>query len=466
MVRSLRLYYLRQMEKHKGRILIVEDENSMREVLRILLEGESYEVISASDGLKGLSYIDKDIFDLVITDIKMPGADGFEVLKKVKHISPDTIVLMITAFGTTEAAIEAMKLGAYDYINKPFKIDEIRLIVKKALEKKRLSEEVSLLRDKVKITYRLENIIGQSSKMQELFRLIPKVAQSISNVLIIGESGSGKELVAMALHNLSNRKDRNFVAINCSAFPEGLLESELFGHMKGSFTGAMQNKQGLFEVADSGSLFLDEIGEMPINLQSKLLRVLENGTFRRVGGTTDIRVDVRVISATNKDIKEEIASGRFREDLYYRLNVVPIHIPSLRERREDIPLLVEHFLKKISDQTKRVTPEAMRILIEYPWKGNVRELENVIERVALLTEKEEITPAELPNEIIGYAEEIKEIPELTEEGINLETIMTDIEKKYLLKALEKSRGVKKNAAKLLNLTFRSFRHRLSKYGIK
>jgi two-component system response regulator PilR (NtrC family) len=466
MVRSLRLYYLRQMEKHKGRILIVEDENSMREVLRILLEGESYEVISASDGLKGLSYIDKDIFDLVITDIKMPGADGFEVLKKVKHISPDTIVLMITAFGTTEAAIEAMKLGAYDYINKPFKIDEIRLIVKKALEKKRLSEEVSLLRDKVKITYRLENIIGQSSKMQELFRLIPKVAQSISNVLIIGESGSGKELVAMALHNLSNRKDRNFVAINCSAFPEGLLESELFGHMKGSFTGAMQNKQGLFEIADSGSLFLDEIGEMPINLQSKLLRVLENGTFRRVGGTTDIRVDVRVISATNKDIKEEIASGRFREDLYYRLNVVPIHIPSLRERREDIPLLVEHFLKKISDQTKRVTPEAMRILIEYPWKGNVRELENVIERVALLTEKEEITPAELPNEIIGYAEEIKEIPELTEEGINLETIMTDIEKKYLLKALEKSRGVKKNAAKLLNLTFRSFRHRLSKYGIK
>jgi two-component system response regulator PilR (NtrC family) len=466
MVRSLRLYYLRQMEKHKGRILIVEDENSMREVLRILLEGESYEVISASDGLKGLSYIDKDIFDLVITDIKMPGADGFEVLKKVKHISPDTIVLMITAFGTTEAAIEAMKLGAYDYINKPFKIDEIRLIVKKALEKKRLSEEVSLLRDKVKITYRLENIIGQSSKMQELFKLIPKVAHSISNVLIIGESGSGKELVAMALHNLSNRKDRNFVAINCSAFPEGLLESELFGHMKGSFTGAMQNKQGLFEIADSGSLFLDEIGEMPINLQSKLLRVLENGTFRRVGGTTDIRVDVRVISATNKDIKEEIASGRFREDLYYRLNVVPIHIASLRERREDIPLLVEHFLKKISDQTKRVTPEAMRILIEYPWKGNVRELENVIERVALLTEKEEITPAELPNEIIGYAEEIKEIPELTEEGINLDTIMTDIEKKYLLKALEKSRGVKKNAAKLLNLTFRSFRHRLSKYGIK
>jgi two-component system response regulator PilR (NtrC family) len=454
------------MEKHKGSVLIIEDENSMREVLKILLEGENYEVITASDGNEGLSYIEKDIFDLIITDIKMPGADGFEILKRAKEISPDTVIIMITAFGTTEAAIDAMKLGAYDYINKPFKIDEIRLIVKKALEKKRLTEEVSLLRDKVKTTYRLENIIGQSPEMQELFRLIPKVAQSNSNVLVIGESGSGKELVAAALHNLSHRKDRNFVAINCSAFPEGLLESELFGHMRGSFTGAMQNKQGLFEIADGGSLFLDEIGEMPINLQAKLLRVLENGTFRRVGGTTDIRVDVRVISATNKDIKEEVALGRFRDDLFYRLNVVPINIPPLRERREDIPLLVEHFLKKISSQAKRFTSEAMKILMENPWKGNVRELENVVERVALLAEKEEITPAELPNEIVGYAEEIKEIPELTEEGINLETLISDVEKKYLLQALEKSNGIKKEAARLLSLSFRSFRHRLSKYGIK
>ncbi|HYA12419.1 MAG TPA: sigma-54 dependent transcriptional regulator [Thermodesulfovibrionales bacterium] len=454
------------MEKYKGRILIVEDEKSMREVLKILMEGERYEVVSASDGLEGLSYITNDIFDLVITDIKMPKVGGFELLKKVKEISPDTIVIMITAFGTTEAAIDAMKLGAYDYINKPFKIDEIRLIVENALEKKRLSEEVSLLRKKVKTTYRLENIIGQSPQIQELFRLIPKVAQSNSNVLIIGESGSGKELVATALHNLSHRKDRNFVAINCAAFPEGLLESELFGHMKGSFTGAMHNKQGLFEIADSGSLFLDEIGEMPINLQAKLLRVLENGSFRRVGGTTDIKVDVRVISATNKDIKEETASGRFREDLYYRLNVVPIHIPPLRERKEDIPLLVEHFLKKISNQSRKITPEAMKILMGYPWKGNVRELENVIERTALLTDKEEITPAELPNEIAGYTDETKEIPELTEEGVDIDKVIGDIEKRYLLRALEKSGGVKKEAAKLLNLSFRSFRHRLSKYKIK
>ncbi len=454
------------MEKHRGRILIVEDEKSMREVLKILLEGERYEVVSASDGLEGLSYLANDIFDLVITDIKMPKVDGFELLKKTKEISPDTIVIMITAFGTTEAAIEAMKSGAYDYINKPFKIDEIRLIVEKALEKKRLSEEVSLLRKRVKTTYRLENIIGQSPQMQELFRLIPKVAQSSSNVLIIGESGSGKELVAAALHNLSNRKDRNLVAINCAAFPEGLLESELFGHMRGSFTGAVHNKQGLFEIADSGSLFLDEIGEMPINLQAKLLRVLEHGSFRRVGGTTDIKVDVRVISATNKDIKAEIASGRFREDLYYRLNVVPIHIPPLRERKEDIPLLVEHFLSKISNQPRKISSGAMRMFLGFPWKGNVRELENVIERTVLLTEKEEITPADLPNEILGYTTDTKEIPELTEAGIDIDAIIGDIEKKYLLKALEKSGGVKKEAAKLLNLSFRSFRHRLSKYKTK
>jgi len=454
------------MEKHRGRILIVEDEKSMREVLKILLEGERYEVVSASDGLEGLSYLTNDIFDLVITDIKMPKVDGFELLKKTKEISPDTIVIMITAFGTTEAAIEAMKSGAYDYINKPFKIDEIRLIVEKALEKKRLSEEVSLLRKRVKTTYRLENIIGQSPQMQELFRLIPKVAQSSSNVLIIGESGSGKELVAAALHNLSNRKDRNLVAINCAAFPEGLLESELFGHMRGSFTGAVHNKQGLFEIADSGSLFLDEIGEMPINLQAKLLRVLEHGSFRRVGGTTDIKVDVRVISATNKDVKAEIASGRFREDLYYRLNVVPIHIPPLRERKEDIPLLVEHFLSKISNQPRKITSGAMRMFLGFPWKGNVRELENVIERTVLLTETEEITAADLPNEILGYTTDTKEIPELTEAGIDIDAIIGDIEKKYLLKALEKSGGVKKEAAKLLNLSFRSFRHRLSKYKTK
>lgn len=447
------------MKKVKGKILIVEDEKSMREVLRMLLEGEHYEVTTAADGLEGLSCIEKDIYDLVITDMKMPKADGLAVLRKVKELSPETIVIMITAFGTTETAIEAMKLGAYDYISKPFNIDEIRLIVRKALEKKRLREELSLLREQVESTYALENIIGQSPGMQELFKLVPKIAQSSSNVLILGESGSGKELIAAALHNLSQRKEKNFVTINCAAFPEGLLESELFGHMKGSFTGAVYNKQGLFEIADSGSVLLDEIAEMPSSLQAKLLRVLENGIFRRIGGTTDIKVDVRVISATNKDLGEEIAAGRFREDLFYRLNVIPITLPPLRERKEDIPLLADHFLKKTTGTSKRISPEAMKLLMDYSWKGNVRELENIIERVVLFTEGEEIQPSDLPAEITGYA------PEFTGAGVDIDQIIGDMEKKYLLTALSKAGGVKTEAAKLLNLSFRSFRHRLQKYGI-
>ncbi len=457
------------MKKFKGKILIIEDENSMREVLKMLLEGEGYEVTTASDGLEGISCAEKDIFDLVITDMKMPKLDGFEVLKKLKEISPNTIVIMITAFGTSEKAIEAMKMGAYDYINKPFNIDEIRLIVKNAIEKKMLSEQISVLREKVETTFSLENIISRSPKMQELFRLIPRIAQSNSNVLITGESGSGKELFASAIHNLSNRKYKNFVTINCTAFPEGLLESELFGHMKGAFTGAMYNKQGLFEIADGGSIFLDEVGEMPLNLQVKLLRVLENGTFRRVGGTSDIKVDVRIISATNKDLRDEIKSGRFREDLYYRLNVVPINIPPLRERKEDIPLLVNHFFRKSSGIPRKITPEAMRLLMDYPWKGNVRELENVVERIAVLTDNDEIYPEDLPLEITRgpiYTELMNTFPELSDEGIDFERFIEDIEKKYLLRALEKANGVKIEAAKLLNLSFRSFRHRLQKYGIK
>ncbi|MCG2722190.1 MAG: sigma-54 dependent transcriptional regulator [Thermodesulfovibrionales bacterium] len=454
------------MKRHKGKILIVEDEKSMREILKILLEEENYTVSTASEGLEGLASIEKDIFDLVITDMKMPGADGFEVLKKVKEISPETMVIMITAFGTTETAIQAMKLGAYDYIHKPFNIEEIRLIVKKAIEKKRLSEELSLLRQKVETAYSLENIIGKSPGMQELFKLIPRIAQSNSNVLITGESGSGKELFANALHTLSGRKDKNLVAINCAAFPEGLLESELFGYMKGSFTGASSNKQGLFEIADTGSIFLDEIGEMPLNLQVKLLRVLENGTFRRLGGTTDIRVDVRIISATNKELKEEISAGRFREDLYYRLNVVPIHIPPLRERQEDIPLLVDHFLAKIPSQAKIITPAAMKLLVQYAWKGNVRELENVLQRISLLVDNSEITPHDLPPEITETGEDLAGQVLITAGGIDVDEIIGNIEKRYILQALDKAHGVKTEAAKLLRLSFRSFRHRLQKYGIK
>jgi len=452
--------------EHKGRILIVEDEKSMREVLKILLEEEGYDTTSAADGLQAIEKIQQDIFDLVITDIKMPRADGFEVLRKVREISPSSIVIMITAFGTTESTIEAMKLGAYDYIHKPFKIDEIRLIINKAFEKKRMSEELTLLREKVQTTYRLENTIGKSPKMQELFRLISRVAQSNTTVLITGESGCGKELVAAALHNLSMRKSKNFVTVNCATFPEGLLESELFGHVKGAFTGAVYNKEGLFEIANGGTIFLDEIAEMPLSLQSKLLRVLENGTFRRVGGISDITVDVRVISATNKDLSGAIASGGFREDLFYRLKVVPLQVPSLRDRLEDIPLLLDHFLARFSGGAKKFSADALRLLVKYPWRGNVRELENMVERVVLLTDREMIMPEDLPEEVVTSLQPEKALPDIGDDGVDLEKIVEEIEKNYLFQALAKANGIKTDAAKLLNLSFRSFRHRLYKYGIK
>jgi two-component system response regulator PilR (NtrC family) len=454
------------MEKLNSKILVIEDEKNMREVLKILLEGEGYDVHIAKDGNEGLDCLNSDIFDLVITDIRMPGVDGIQILKRAIEISPETLVIVITAFGTTESAVEAMKLGAYDYIHKPFKIDEIRLVVKNALEKRKLRGEVSILRDKIRTTYELGNIFYKSAKMQELLRLLPKIAGSNSNVLIIGESGTGKEFVATAIHNLSPRKERNLVAINCATFPEGLLESELFGHMKGAFTGAVYNKQGLFEIADGGTLFLDEIGEMSVNLQAKLLRVLENGTFRRVGGTNDITVDVRIVSATNKNLNEEISAGRFREDLYYRLNVIPLRIPPLRERKEDIPLLVEHFMRKFSGADRRLSTDALMLLMNHQWKGNIRELENLIERVFLMTDKEEITASDIPLEIGDLRPESGLLPEIGEQSVNLEAIVENVERKYLLEALRMANGVKTDAAKLLNLSFRSFRHRLQKYGIR
>lgn len=454
------------MGKRKSKILVIEDEKNMLEILKILLEGEGYDVSVARDGEEGLGRLGSDIFDLIITDMKMPGASGIEILKKALETSPNTLVIMITAFGTTESAIEAMKLGAYDYIHKPFKIDEIRLVVKNALEKLSLRGEVSILRDKIRTTYELGNIFYKSPAMQELLRLLPKIAGSNSNVLITGESGTGKEFVATAIHNLSPRKEKNLVAINCATFPEGLLESELFGHMKGAFTGAVYNKLGLFEIADCGTLFLDEIVEMPVNLQAKLLRVLENGIFRRVGGTNDIKVDVRIVSATNRNLTEEISAGRFREDLFYRLNVIPLHIPPLRERKDDIPLLVEHFVKKFSLTPRRISPSAMKLLVNNPWKGNIRELENLIERVFLFTDKEEISADDIPQAVSDFDSESRLLPKMENDGINLDQVVETIEKKYLLESLRMANGSKTDAAKLLNLSFRSFRHRLQKYGIK
>ncbi len=454
------------MRKSKAKILVVEDEKSMREILTMLLEEEGYGVVAAADGKEGVGWLQKDIFDIIITDIKMPGADGFEILAKSQELSPETAVIMITAFGTLEAALEAMKLGAYDYIHKPFKIDEIRLIVRNTLDTKRLRTEVSLLRETVKSTYEVENIIGKSPKMQELMRLIPKVARTVSNVLITGESGTGKELVAVALHNLSPGSDKNFVAINCASFPEGLLESEIFGHMKGAFTGAVQNKLGLFEVADEGTLFLDEIAEMPASLQSKLLRAIETSTFRRVGGTADIKVNVRIIAATNKDLKKECDSGRFREDLFFRLDVIPLHMPPLRERKEDIPLLVEHFLRKYSEKSIQISGSAMSLLVNCPWKGNVRELENIIERVLIFTDTELITATDLPSELALTSEKPAGLPAVEQGGIDVEDVLRKLERNYLLEALTLAGGKKTEAAKLLNLSFRSLRHKLSKHGIK
>lgn len=456
------------MKETEAKILIVEDEKSLREVIKILLEEEGYAVCTAKNGTEGIEWLGKDIFDLIITDIKMPGADGFQILKKTMEVSPESLVIMITAFGTTEAAIEAMKLGAFDYIHKPFKIDEIRLIVKSALDKKRLKTEVTILREKVKTVYRLDNILGKSPQMQEILRLIPKVAQGMSSVLITGESGTGKELVANALHNFSGRADKNFIAINCASLPEGLLESELFGYMKGSFTGANLNKQGLFEAASGGTLFLDELAEMTLNLQSKLLRAIETGAIRRIGGIGDIKVDVRILAATNRDLNEEVAAGRFREDLFYRLNVIPIRIPPLRERREDIPLYIDYFLKKYSDGKRQFSARALNLMVNHEWKGNVREIENVIERMILFAERDIIMDSDLPAEFHGAA--AKSAPEFGKIDLNqpvdLEAMLEGLEKGYLLEALRLTEGKKKDAADLLKLSFRSLRHRLLKYGIK
>lgn len=449
------------MKGTKGKILVVDDEKSMREILEIFLKNEGYSVSVANNGEAATAEIKKDIYDLIITDMKMPKVGGLELLKNVKQIAPDSVVVIVTAFGTTESAVEAMKLGAYDYIQKPFQMDNIRLVVKNALEKQKLQQDISILKEQLKFPSH-ENIIGESPAMKELFLVISKSASSNANVLILGESGTGKELVANAVHNMSDRKDNHFVTVNCAAIPEGLLESELFGYMKGAFTGASSNKQGLFELANDGILFLDEIGEMPMHLQAKLLRVIEGGTFRRVGGVSDIKVDVRIVAATNKNLPEHVEAGQFREDLYFRLNVLSLKIPPLRERRDDIPLLVNHFLQKYAVDNKMFSQDAITVLQNYHWKGNIRELENIIERVLLLSNEDIIGVESLPEEI--RSDTGKETVPVSN-GIDFDKLMEDTEKAYLLKALEETNGVKTEAAKLLKLTFRSFRHKLKKYGI-
>ena len=372
----------------KARILVVDDEKSMRDLLSITLEKEGYDVLTAAGGEPAIEALHRETVDAVITDLRMPKVDGLQVLRVAKEISPDTAVIVITAVASTETAVEAMKLGAYDYITKPFKLDEVNLIVRNALERKRLRDENLYLRRQLETQHRFENIIGKSGVIAEVFDTIRKIADSPSTAMLTGESGTGKELVARAIHFNSFRRDKPFVSVNCGAIPEGLMESELFGHVRGAFTGAVSNKIGLFSAAEAGTLFLDEITEIPALLQVKLLRAIQVREIRRVGDTKDIKTDVRLIAASNRNLEEAVQEGILREDLFYRLNVIPIQLPPLRDRREDIPLLVAHFLQKFSKElgkdVRGVTPEAMAVLERYRWPGNIRELENVLERAIVL----------------------------------------------------------------------------------
>jgi two-component system response regulator PilR (NtrC family) len=455
------------------KILVVDDEQSLREVLSIMLKRAGYAVTSAMDGEEAIELLNKEIFDLVITDLRMPKIDGMEILKAVKSASPETVVLIITAFASADSAVEAMKLGAYDYLTKPFQVDEVQLIIRNALEKRRLTTENMLLKREMASQSSFAQLVGQSEAMQKVFDVVRKVADSKSNVLICGESGTGKELVARAIHYNSARSVMPFVAVNCSAVPETLLESELFGHMKGSFTGAISNKAGLFEVADGGTIFLDEIGDTTPTIQVKLLRVIQEREFRRVGGNHDVKVDVRVVAATNKDLEKAVADGSFREDLYYRLDVIPIRLPPLRMRTGDIPLLVTHFLERFAQESGKPKPvisqEAMHVLLSHEWRGNVRELENLIERVVAFSAEGPVTDADVHGWLHRPTTQSQQpaMPlDLTDEGLDLEGLINGIEKDLLLKALERSRWVKKKAARMLRLNTRSFRYRLEKYAIK
>ncbi len=457
------------MSDAKARILVVDDERSMQEFLEIFLRREGYDVVTAGDVDTAVAHLESDEVDLVLTDMQMPDKSGLDLILAAREVSPETLMIVVTAFGTTDSAIAAMKEGAYDYLTKPCKVDELRIGIEKALEKKILSSENRRLRQEIRSHSRSRHIIGHSAAMQEVFDLIAQVAETKTNVLLYGESGTGKELVARAIHEQSDRQDQPFVAINCGAIPENLLESELFGHVKGSFTGAVQNKEGLFESAAGGTLFLDEIGELSGALQVKLLRALQEKSIRRVGDTQDRKIDVRIVSATNRRLEEEVAAGRFREDVYYRLNVIQLTLPPLRDRVEDIPVLAQHFIRKFADdlgkEVEGMDPAALEILASYPFPGNVRELENLVERAVALTRTPTIGADLLPP-TVTQAEERRSVPRITEEGVKLEELVDDYERALLSEALVLSGGVKKRAARLLGVSFRSFRYRLEKLGIE
>jgi len=455
-----------------SRILVVDDEPGMRDLLRILLEKDGHEVLTAADGTAGLARATSHELDLVISDIKMPGLDGIGLLSALRERALTLPVIMVTAYAESDSAIQAMKQGAFDYLTKPFKVDEIRVVIHRALAEAAARQKVGSTPSPAADEPALRGIIGRSASMVELYKLISRVAQVDSSVLITGESGTGKELVARTIHYNSTRAGKSFVAINCGAIPEDLLESELFGHVKGSFTGAIAHKTGLLEVARDGTVFLDEVAEMSPALQVKLLRVLQDHIFRRVGGTDDIEVDIRVIAATNKEPAQLIRTGAFREDLYYRLNVISIEMPPLRERPEDIPLLAASFLNLFAARSgrnaMRITPEAIDVLLAHTWPGNVRELENVMERAVALAASDEVRPENLPPSLPqrgAPAPPAVSIWQVPPGGLDLEEVVTEMEQALMRDALEKTGWVQTKAAELLGINFRSFRYRARKYGL-
>jgi two-component system response regulator PilR (NtrC family) len=458
----------------RPRILVVDDEPSMREMLRIVLKRDGYDVVTAGTGREAVDALKRERVDLLLSDIRMPDLSGVEVLRAAKEIDGDIVAFMMTAFASTSTAVEAMRLGAVDYFTKPFSMDELRLKVRRHLEAHQLKAENVLLKRALNTRHEFSNIIGRSAPMLEVFRLIETIARTSSTVLISGESGTGKDLVARAVHCNSLRRDHPFVALNCGALPETLLESELFGHMRGAFTGADRNKKGLMEVAEGGTIFLDEIGETSPALQVKLLRVLQDRRFRRLGGTDEVQADVRIVAATNQDLQKLVAAGRFREDLYYRINVIPVHLPPLRERREDIPLLAEAFLSRFAEQMNKpihgISGEAQGLLGAYSWPGNVRELENVIERGVALEQSAMLLPETLPAPIRGRQAAHPSpgdavFPDLTE-GFDLEAQGEAFYRHYLKLALERAGGVQVKAAELLGMSFRSFRYYAKKFNIR
>ena len=453
--------------KNKHSILVVDDERSMREFLEILLGREGYEVTLASSGENAFEILEQKKFDLVVTDIKMKDIDGLEVLKKTKELSPESIVVIISAFATAETAVQAMKEGAYDYIPKPFKVREFKRILKEALESRRPAPAEEKWEGSQRRLH-FGCLVGESARMRKIYDLIEKVAQTRSNILITGESGTGKELVARAIHRQSPRAEKPFVVINCAGIPESLIESELFGYRKGAFTGALADKEGLFEVADNGTIFLDEVGELTPAIQVKLLRVIQERAFTAVGGTEEKNVDVRFISATNKDLEQEVINKRFREDLFFRLNVIHIAMPPMRERDGDLPLLAQNFLEKFSRElckdVKKISAYAMEVLGQYSFPGNVRELENIIERCVALETSSIVLPESLAlsNFQKEKGREDRRQRDLTGNGLRLEEVMAEIERDYIVKALDIAQGSKQKAADLLGITFESLRYRLAK----